>query len=201
MQFGAFRQVATHSVRLPTGPLKTRSCCNAPSWLACGESRRCASRVAVTRRGHRAICWPGETPAYSDCTQRQESAAGIKLTWIQRASIGLETRVVDLQHAYLMTIDAQYRSPIVQTVRFHMAEPLDNILHSGKGYRRDMCLTKRRENPRARYVAGGTRFRRSLARWSSLQPAAHSAFGRSGWRRRYCALGGRRGDEVLCSAR
>jgi hypothetical protein len=76
------------------------------------------------------------------------------LTWIQRASIGLETRVIDLQHAYLMTIDARYLYPIatVQTARFHMAEPLDNILHSGKGYRLDMCLTRRTGNPRARYV-------------------------------------------------
>jgi hypothetical protein len=32
-----------------------------------------------------------------------------------------------------------------------MAEPLDNILHSGKGYRLDMCLTRRKGNPRVHY--------------------------------------------------
>lgn len=53
----------------------------------------------------------------------------------------------------LMTIEAELRVPIAtaQLVRFHVAEPADNILREEEIYRVDLCLTPRPRNARACY--------------------------------------------------
>src|ERR1700730_2805863 len=54
----------------------------------------------------------------------------------------------------LMTVDAQYKSAAatVQEVRFHLADPIDDLMHSGRGYRLDLSVTPRPLNSRARFV-------------------------------------------------
>ena len=54
----------------------------------------------------------------------------------------------------LMTVDAQYKSTAatVQVVRFHLADPIDALMHSGPGYRLDLSVTARPRNSRARFV-------------------------------------------------
>jgi AraC family transcriptional regulator len=54
----------------------------------------------------------------------------------------------------LMTVDAQYKSAAatVQVVRFHLADPIDDLMHSGRGYRLDLSVTARPRNSRARFV-------------------------------------------------
>jgi AraC family transcriptional regulator len=53
-----------------------------------------------------------------------------------------------------MTVDAQYKSTAatVQVVRFHLADPIDALMHSGRGYRLDLSVTARPRNSRARFV-------------------------------------------------
>lgn len=60
-----------------------------------------------------------------------------------------------VQSTDLMTPESEYRCDAawLQIARFHLAEPLDDLLRIGEGYRLDMCLTDRPKNARARYVA------------------------------------------------
>jgi AraC family transcriptional regulator len=55
--------------------------------------------------------------------------------------------------AELMTIEAELRVPLAtaQLVRFHIAEPADDILHEEEAYWLDLCLTPRPRNARACY--------------------------------------------------
>jgi AraC family transcriptional regulator len=54
----------------------------------------------------------------------------------------------------LLTVDAQYESDVttVQVVRYHLSEPIDDLMHSGRGYRLDLSVTPRPLNSRARFV-------------------------------------------------
>lgn len=58
-----------------------------------------------------------------------------------------------MEASQFFTVDARYRSAAatVQVGHFHMAEPLDDMLRIGSGYRLDLSLTGRPANPRAQY--------------------------------------------------
>lgn len=56
--------------------------------------------------------------------------------------------------ANIMTVDAELSSPLgtAQLVRFHLPEPVDNVMTEAEGaYRLDLCLTPRPDNARACY--------------------------------------------------
>ena len=68
------------------------------------------------------------------------------------------------QSTDLLTVEAGFRcsAATFELGRFHLPVPIDGLLEIGEGYHLDMCLTKRPQNARARYVNrwGPNRFER-----------------------------------------
>ena len=51
-------------------------------------------------------------------------------------------------------VDAEYKTPLstVQLLRFHLTNPIDDLLYTGEGYRLDLSVMPRPANARARFV-------------------------------------------------